>query len=94
MASRAAIGSIGRSYDQGRHAANLAFIALSLHQLGQIDESRIALDRLRSFMQDPPADRPSHYGESDWSRAVTAPTFLGEAEALVGESTGPDEDRD
>ena len=94
MASRAAIGSIGRSYDQGRHAANLAFIALSLHQLGQIDESRIALDRLRRVMQNPSLTRPSGYGDSEWSTAATSPTFLAEAQALVGESTGPDEDRD
>jgi hypothetical protein len=84
MASRAAIG---RSYDQGRHAANLAFIALSLHQLGQIDESLIALDRLRRVMQNPSLTRPSGHGKFEWSTAATSPTFLAEAEELIERST-------
>ena len=67
---------------------------MSHHQLGQIDESRIVLDRLRCFMQDASLAPPSHYGVSDWPRAVTSPTFLGEAEALIGDGTAPDDDQD
>ncbi len=65
------------------HAANLAFIALSLHQLGQIDEARIALDRLRGFLRNPPR-APRIYAAPGWSKAVASPTFLREAEALIG----------
>jgi tetratricopeptide (TPR) repeat protein len=77
-AEQALQGTVGHS-----HAANLAFIALSLHQLDQIDEARIALDRLRGFLRNPPR-APRIYAAPAWSGAVASPTFLLEAEALIG----------
>ncbi len=87
-AEQALQGTLGHS-----HAANLAFIALSLHQLDQIDEARIALDRLRGFLRNPPR-APRIYAAPAWSSAVASPTFLREAEALIGDGAASGEGND
>jgi hypothetical protein len=73
------------------HAANLAFIAMIHDQLGRKEEAQIALDRLRTFMKDPPRP-PLSSQRDDWTQYVASPTFLSEAEALIsGDSNGDNE---
>ena len=71
------------------HAGNLAFLAMSLHHLGRLDESQAVLSRLRALMQAPPTPP---LGERNYNFFST--TFLYEAEALIGDGAGSDEGPD
>ena len=55
-----------------RHPLGVAFIAMTLHQLGRKEDARAELERLRRLMQD-----------ERWANAAELKAFLGEAEALV-----------
>ncbi len=60
---------------------NLAFIAMSQHQLGKKDEAKATLDRLRTVMKQP-----------RWAKDAEAAGFLREAEELIaggGTNKGP-----
>jgi hypothetical protein len=68
-----ALTTLTRSDERrGQIPANVAFIAMTLHQLGRMDESRAALDRLRGLVQSP---KYASDGE--------ACGFLREAESLI-----------
>jgi WD40 repeat protein/serine/threonine protein kinase len=54
------------------HPGVLAFLAIARHQLGQAEEARIALARLRLITNAPP-----------WAMSAEAQAFLREAEALI-----------
>ncbi len=53
---------------------NLAFLAMTRHQLGQKAEAKATLARLRAVMADP-----------KWAKDADAQGFLSEAESLIGE---------
>jgi len=63
---------------EGGVPADIAFIAMAHHQLGHVEEARVAMDRLRAVMQQPDV---AQIEENQW--------FLEEAEALIG--AAPDE---
>ncbi len=56
----------------GPTPADLAFLAMTRYQLGEKDQARALLDRLRETMQKP-----------NWGRSEEAQDFLREAEALL-----------
>ncbi|MFH0981760.1 MAG: protein kinase [Planctomycetota bacterium] len=62
----------GDHHVTGGQPADIAFMAMSLHQLGRADEARAALERLRVIMRDP------KHAENEESQG-----FLREAEALL-----------
>jgi tetratricopeptide (TPR) repeat protein len=57
---------------QGSHPADLAFLAMTYHQLGQKGPAEEMLERLRETRKKP-----------QWAGDVEAPAFLSEAEALL-----------
>jgi eukaryotic-like serine/threonine-protein kinase len=64
----------------GPQPADLAFLALAHHRLGEPDQARTALDRLRTLMQ-----KPEHASTSE------AQLFLSEAEAIELDLAFPSE---
>jgi tetratricopeptide (TPR) repeat protein len=65
--------------DHGSNPSDLAFLAMTYHQLGQIDKARDSLNRLRERMKQP-----------QWATNDESRSFLREAEELLqpeGEKT-------
>src|SRR5262249_39911128 len=63
---------------EGWFPADLAFLAMTQHQLGKKDEAKATLNRLRKVMKQPP-----------WSQYYEGPVFLREAEELIeGKAAG------
>jgi len=58
---------------EGGVPADIAFIAMTHHQLGHVEEARAAMDRLRAVMQQPDV---AELEENQW--------FFNEAEAMIG----------
>jgi hypothetical protein len=57
---------------EGSQPADLAFLAMTQHQLGQKNEAKAPLDRLREIMKQP-----------RWAQNTEAVGFLREAEELI-----------
>jgi Flp pilus assembly protein TadD len=67
--------------NEGSHPADLAFLAMTQHQLGKKDEAKATLGRLREIMKQP-----------GWADATEAVSFLREAEELIeGKAAGKKE---
>jgi hypothetical protein len=66
-----------RDAKEGPLPANLAFLAMTLHQLGKKDEARATLARLREVMKQP---RWKHYAKST--------DFLEAEELIEGKAAG------
>jgi hypothetical protein len=61
--------------------ADLAFIAMSQHWLGQASEARKALEQFRDVMRKKP-----------WSDDPESKTFLAETTSMIVQPTGPEPD--
>jgi hypothetical protein len=64
--------------DNVAHPADLAFLAMTQHQLGRPDQAKATLVRLREIMKQP-----------RWAQAKKSQGFLREAEALIQKSAQP-----
>jgi WD40 repeat protein len=72
-----ALGALTRSEQlnatkEGPHRVNLAFLAMTQHQLGKKDEAKATLDRLREVMK-----------QSRWAEDAESVSFMLEAEELI-----------
>jgi TolA-binding protein len=63
---------------EGSLPSDLAFLAMSQHQIGKKDEAKTTLERLRKVMKQP-----------SWSQDAVSASFLREAEELIeGKAAG------
>jgi tetratricopeptide (TPR) repeat protein len=69
---------INRVQSRGSLPADLAFLAMAQHQLGQKEQAQATLARLRDAMKNP-----------TWAKNADAQGFLREAEACLSEPPGP-----